>query len=192
MKNNILYSWTGISLVLTLVLASCEKTPVTLPTEPVTINLTLKQASLVTSENSFAFDIFKEIIKSSSDKNLIFSPLSISYALSMTVNGAANETRDSMFKALRVSDISIDDLNKSYKDLTASLLSVDERVKIEIANSVWTEKDFIVKKSFTDVLKDYYSAEAESFDINDATVPAKINKAAINIIVRIFLLSFMI
>ena len=101
----------------------------------------------------------------------IISPLSISYALSMTVNGAANSTRDSILKALRVSDISMADLNKSYKDLTASLLSVDSRVIMDIANSVWTEKNFPVKVPFTTTLTSYYDAQAKSFDITDPTVP---------------------
>ncbi len=101
--------------------------------------------------------------------------MSISYALSMTVNGAANSTRDSILKALRVSDTSMADLNKSYRDLTASLLSVDSRVIMDIANSVWTEKDFSVKAPFANTLTSYYDAQAKSFDITDPTVPTQIN-----------------
>jgi serpin B len=94
----------------------------------------------------------------------------------MTLNGAYSATRDSMIKALRLKNITIDELNNSYKDLTAALLSVDKRVLMSIANSVWTEKNFVVKKSFTDILTNYYGAESKSFDINDATAPAQINK----------------
>jgi serine protease inhibitor len=156
---------------------SCEKNSDNkLPDKPVPINLTLKQASLIENENSFAFDIFREIVKSTPDsKNIVFSPLSISYALSMTLNGANSATLDSMLKALRIKNISLDDINLSYKDLTTALLSVDQRVLISIANSVWIENNFVVKKPFTDILTGFYNAESKSFDINDATVPAKIN-----------------
>jgi serpin B len=94
----------------------------------------------------------------------------------MTVNGANGATRDSMLNALRVNNITLDELNQSYKDLTAALLSVDKRVLISIANSVWTENNFSVKKTFTDILSGFYDADAKSFDINDATAPAQMNK----------------
>jgi serpin B len=175
MKFNTLKTPCLLALLLLPLLWSCKKNN-DLPSNPVQINLTLKQATLVTSENSFAFDIFHKVNQGAGDQNVIISPLSLSSALSMTVNGAANGTRDSILKALRVSDISIDDLNKSYKDLTEALLSVDSRVIMEIANSVWAEKTFSVKKPFSDVLTGYYDAEARSFDITDPTAPQEINQ----------------
>ena len=176
MKTSILRHSFLASLLFIPLFWSCQKNSENLPTNPVPINLTLKQASLVTSENTFAYDLFRYINLSAGDQNTIISPLSVSYALSMTVNGAANATADSMLKALRVSDISISDLNKSYKNLTSALLSVDSRVLMEIANSVWTEKSFTVKQPFIDTLTGYYDAQARSFDINDPTAPQEINQ----------------
>ncbi len=158
-----------------IVLASCKKNNDANPTQPVQINLTLNQTALISSENSYSFDIFNRILSQAGDVNTIISPLSISYALSMVVNGAANATRDSILKALEVSDTSMADLNKSYKDLTASLLSVDNRVTMYISNSVWIEKDFPVKVPFANTLTSYYNAQAKSFDITDPTVPTQIN-----------------
>ncbi len=158
-----------------IILSSCRKNNDNLPIQPVQINLTSMQAALINSENSFAFDIFSKVLNQAGDLNTIISPFSISYALSMTVNGAANSTRDSILKALKISDISMADLNKSYKDLTASLVSVDSRVIMDIANSVWTEKDFSVKAPFVDILTSYYDAQAKSFDKTDPTVPTQIN-----------------
>ena len=176
MKNKILKPVLVASLAFSLILVSCEKASDKLPDQPVPIDLTLKQVSLIESGNSFAFDIFREVLKSTSDsKNVIISPLSISCALSMTLNGANTTTRDSMIKALRLKNISIDELNQSYKDLTAALLSIDKRVLMSIANSVWIEKNFVAKKPFTDILTGFYSAASKSFDINDAGVPAQIN-----------------
>ncbi len=177
MKNKILKTGLVASLAISMIFLSCEKNPDNkLPDQPVPIDLTLKQVSLIESANSFAFDIFREVLKSAPDsKNIIISPLSISCALSMTLNGANSATRDSMDKALRLKNITIDELNQSYKDLTAALLSVDKRVLISIANSVWIKNDFAVKKPFTDILAGFYNAESKSFNINDATVPAQIN-----------------
>lgn len=159
-----------------MIVPSCSKTEENLPTEPVPINLTQEQVSLIESENSFAFDIFSRVLKDAqTGENVIISPLSISYALSMTVNGATGETRDSILKALRVAGITPGELNNSYKNLTQALLSVDKRINMKIANSVWTENDFVVKQAFIDILTNFYDAESRSFDIKDAEAPAKIN-----------------
>jgi serine protease inhibitor len=175
MKNNKLKLAFSQALILFLILASCKKNNDAAPTQPVQINLTLNQTALISSENSYSFDIFNRVLSQAGDGNTIISPLSISYALSMTVNGAANGTRDSILKVLRINDTSMADLNKSYKDLTGSLLSIDSRVTMYIANSVWTEKDFPVKASFTNILTSYYKAQAKSYDITDPTVPTQIN-----------------
>jgi serine protease inhibitor len=66
-------------------------------------------------------------------------------------------------------------INNSYKNLTEALLSIDSRILLSIANSVWTEKNFVVKKPFTDILTGYYSAESKSFDITDTKVPSQVN-----------------
>ncbi len=159
-----------------MILFSCSKTDEKLPNEPVPINLTTEQVSLIESENKFAFDIFSEVLNNTEEnKNIIISPLSISIALSMTLNGADGATRDSMLKALRLSGTTPEAINKSYKLLSEELLSVDKRILISIANSVWTEDDFVVKQAFIDILTNYYNAESRSFDISDPTAPDKIN-----------------
>ena len=153
--------------VILIIFTSCVKKENKLPTEPVQINLTLKQATIATSVNSFAYDIFNKMSSSKGSENIFFSPLSISYALSMTANGAAGPTRDSILKVLGITDLNIDDLNQSYRDLTAALLKVDSRVKIEIANSVWENKDFQPKQAFRDLLSNYYYADSRAVDFSD-------------------------
>lgn len=161
-----------------LVFHGCSKNPEeSLPIDPIPINLTAEQALLVESGNDFAFDIFRKILENAEEsENIIISPLSISFALSMTLNGANGATRDSMLKALRAEGISPEQINSSLSDLTDAMLSVDKRVLISIANSVWTENDFEVKKSFIDILTEFYDAESKDFDINDPNAPDIINE----------------
>lgn len=166
-----------ILFTLPMLLISCKKEPAaTLPVDPVPIDLTANQVSLISSENSFALEIFKKVIENSSQtENLIISPLSISSALSMTLNGAAGATRDSMIVALKLKGLTPDIINNSYKDLTGVLLNVDKRVLISVANSVWTTNNFVVKKPFIDILTQYYSAESKSFDATDPLAPKQVN-----------------
>jgi len=177
MKNNILKPAVVFSFIIPLMFMSCSKDPdETFPVDPVPINLTADQVSLIESENSFAFDIFNKVLENSGEsENIIISPLSISFALSMTLNGANGATRDAMLEALRVNGITPEIINNSYKNLSEALLSVDKRVLISIANSVWTENKFVVKKPFTDILTGFYNAESKSFDINDPLAPEQMN-----------------
>jgi serpin B len=177
MKNYFLKAAIAISVVISLTFLSCKKeSDKTLPTEPVQINLSTNQVSLIESANSFSFDIFRKVVESAGEsENIMISPLSISSALSMTLNGANGATRDSMLKALRVNGLTPDIINRSNKDLTSALLKVDSRVLISIANSVWTENNFVVKKPFIDILTQFYDAESKSFDITDPQVPTLIN-----------------
>ncbi|OFY60642.1 MAG: hypothetical protein A2V50_05780 [Bacteroidetes bacterium RBG_19FT_COMBO_42_10] len=177
MKNNIIASVLVLSSIL-LLFMKCTKTPdEDLPKEPVEIELTTKQIALIESENSFAFDIFREVAENEgSSQNIIISPLSISCALSMTLNGADGTTRDAMLTALRMNGITPEEINSSYKDLTEALLTVDKRVLMTIANSVWTEDRITPKQTFIDILEDYYNAESKEFSITDPTAPDKINE----------------
>lgn len=177
MKNKILKSVVLFSFVISQIFVSCSKGPAeTFPVDPVPINLTAEQVSLIGSENSFAFDIFQKVIENSGvSENVIISPLSLSCALSMTLNGAMGATKDSMLKAIRVNGITPETINNSYKNLSKALLSVDKRVLISIANSVWTEKNFVVKRPFTDILTGFYNAESKSFDISDPLAHEPIN-----------------
>jgi serpin B len=177
MRNIIVRQVIGSLFVTSLFLFSCSKDNTdNLPVEPVQISINADQIELIASENAFAFDLFRKTIENESEKgNIIISPLSISYALSMTLNGSAGTTRDAMLEALRVNGLTPEVINNSYKSLSEALLSVDKRVIISVANSVWTENNFVVKKPFTDILTGYYNAEAKSFDITDPLVPKQIN-----------------
>ncbi|HLN19794.1 MAG TPA: serpin family protein [Bacteroidales bacterium] len=173
MKTIICFS---ISLLMIMFL-SCSKTQdEILPTEPVIIDLTAEQAGIVTNTNDFALDIFRRIAAASGEENIIISPLSISTALSMTVNGAGGTTRQAMMEALKLDGISNDVLNQSYKELIKALTTVDRRVAIKIANSVWTEKTFTARKQFIDALNNFYDAEARSFDKSDPGAAAAVNR----------------
>ena len=165
-------------IILTIPFTSCEKNNLNnLPDEPVPIELTVAQQALVESDNTFGFDIFRLVMQENSDvENVMISPLSISYALSMTLNGAKGATRDSMMKALRYYNIDIEDINNSYKDLTDKLMEVDERVLMEIANSVWVEERLRVKQAFMDALEEYFDAEAYDFSVSDPDIVDIINE----------------
>jgi len=167
-----------MAVMLLFPFSACEKQNTDDPPgDPVPIELSLSEKALSTSSNQFSFDIFNLIVNSKSEvENLMISPMSISYALSMTLNGAAGETRIAMMEALRTGDLTLEEINNSYKTLSDKITEVDKRVVMTIANSVWVEDRLDVKEEFIDALVDYFDAEGHQFNINDPDIVDTVNK----------------
>ncbi|MEE4116278.1 MAG: serpin family protein [Marinilabiliaceae bacterium] len=176
MKDPIL-SFLLITVLLFIPLVSCEKDiPEDIPGDPVPIELNATELSLSESSNDFSFDIFRLLMNRKSEVgNIMISPLSISYALSMTLNGANGETRSSMMEALRTTDLSMDEINESYLNLSEKITGIDKRVVLDIANSVWVEDRLNVKQEFINALVEYFKAEGKQFNINDPDIVDEVN-----------------
>jgi serpin B len=160
-------------IVLTMLITGCSKDDNNEPSvlDPVDIELNAKQLVVVESSNNFAFDIFSRVNSADeAGKNFMISPLSISYALSMTLNGADGETLTAMKSTLGMADMSVDDINSSFSGITDALLGVDDKVDINIANSVWVYEGFYVLPGFIQRLGDYYDAETGEFTISQASI----------------------
>ena len=148
-----------------------------LPTEPVLIDLTLKQKEVVASANKFAFDLFVPVLtEKKGAENIMISPFSISSALSMTLNGAAGETFEAMKTTLCYADQTIEEINDAYLKLMTDMVPVDQRVTMEIANSVWVRENLDVVPDFITALEKWYLAQAESFDPADPGAVDMVNE----------------
>lgn len=164
----------GISGLLT----SCElfkNDP--LPNEPVPIDLTLKQKEVVASANKFAFDLFVPVLtEKKGAENIMISPFSITSALSMTLNGAAGETFEAMKTTLCYGDQTIGEINDTYLKLMTDMVPVDQRITMEIANSVWVRENLDVVPDFITALETWYLAQAESFNPADPGAADMVNE----------------
>lgn len=156
----------------TVILISCDKSGSNPesddPGELKNITTEVYQKEVIDSANRFAFNLFKPILAEAKEsENIMISPFSISSALSMTLNGAANETFEAIRKALRLEGKTIDQINSTYLKLMTDMVPVDKQVVMEIANSVWVEKKLVVKQPFISDLKKWYIAEARDIDATD-------------------------
>jgi serpin B len=138
-------------------------------------SLTSSEKALVSNANIFSYDIFRHVIAADSEKNVFISPLSISMALGMTLNGAAGTTENGIQKTLDMSGMSLHEINKSYKSLIKLLVNLDPKVTINIANSLWSRKGFSIEQSFKDTLQTYFNAQAGELDFTNPNAPNVIN-----------------
>lgn len=158
------------SMIAVVVLCSCQSSdePEIVDTPRAEIPLSRSQKELVDNESRFAFDFLKAVnVKQTidGDANLIISPLSMARDLSMLLCGATDETRQSLLKVLHLQDdCSIDELNNINNTMLKALLSADNKVTLEVANSFWYGKDFPVKDSYINTLKTNYNAKSTEID----------------------------
>ena len=154
--------------VLAMLISSCQSdddaTTTPTPDERKDILLTRTEQEMTALGNEFAFKFFKTVSNNEKKENLFISPLSASLALSMTTNGAANNSLKEMKATLGFGDYSLEEMNEYYKKLVDGLLAVDNTTQLGIANSIWVNEGFPVEKAFIDANKKMYDAEVRNLN----------------------------
>ncbi|MDD4296083.1 MAG: serpin family protein [Ruminiclostridium sp.] len=134
-----------------------------------------KNESLVSANKEFSWDIFKKLNTEDSEKDIFISPFSISSMLTMALNGAEGTTKEALLTGLRYNGITIEELNKGYAYLMDRIISLDEKVELEIANSIWIRDGFEVKQNFIDTNRNFLGADVDTLDFSDTNAAGKIN-----------------
>jgi serine protease inhibitor len=137
--------------------------------------LTSAEQAIVTADNSFGFKLLNAVNKSDAGKSLFISPVSVSMALGMTLNGANGTTRTAMMQTLEYSGMTQTEINASYKSLIALLTGLDPKVTIQIANSIWHRPELNVEQTFKDVNRTNFNAEINSLNFSDPNASSLIN-----------------
>ena len=129
--------------------------------------LTTSETKVRDAANAFAFTLWGRINAAQRDTNVFVSPLSASFALGMTLNGAAGQTADQMRAALQFGTATLPEINAGYKSLVALLTSLDPGVQLQIANSIWYRQEFPFRQSFFDTTKVYFDATVRGLNFGD-------------------------
>jgi serpin B len=138
-------------------------------------DITVTQELLVESGNKFAFKIFKALNEQEPNSNICISPMSMSMALGMTMNGAVGSTKEGMEQALEYSDMEANSLNETCKNLLTLLGTLDPEVVMELANSIWYRTGEPVLSEFKNINREYFNAEIAALDFNSPDAPQIIN-----------------
>jgi serpin B len=137
-------------------------------------DLTSAERNVLAASNAFSFDLWRTINTSSQNANVFVSPLSVSLALGMTMNGAAGSTYDEMRSALRFGGASLGSIDSGCKSLIALLTSLDSATTMQIANAVFYRRDFAFNQSFMNDVAMNFDAQvsAENFADQAGTLSA--------------------
>lgn len=164
--------------MLFVISCSDDDSPKLRKAEPIVLKSTFDKK--LEQDNHFAIDLFKIAYQTENETNIFISPLSVSMALNMTMNGAKNNTLEEMLQVLRVSGYSIDDINEYSKTMREALLKADQTTQIAIANSIWYKEGFDVDQPFINVNKNHYNAEVTSLNFADNNAISRINNWCAN------------
>lgn len=168
-----------VLFVAVFVFAQCESS-VTGPDDPIgelPRDLTASEKMLIEADQSFSYDIFQRTVAYDSEQdNLMISPLSISMALAMTLNGAEDQTYKDMKKALYLSGMEKEEINEAFQSLIELLINADPNVAMKIANSIWYRDGLPVKEDFKERVKEYFGAEVTALDFSDPAAVDIINQ----------------
>ena len=147
---------------------SCSKTSENvIGGDPIVLND--KSLKLVQASNAFSFSMLGKSLDGTIE-NRMASPLSISTALSMTLNGASGTTLAAIQKTLGLEGLTRDEINTISLDLATALQKSDPNVVMNIANSIWIRKDFAVLDPFIATNQTYYKAQVSKLDFNPAAL----------------------
>lgn len=138
--------------------------------------LSANEQKVAEANGLFALRMFQQSSRIEGNKNMFISPLSYMQALTMTANGAASATRDSMLKALQISGVPMQDINDGSRTLTEYLLGLDRNIEFRIANGIWHNQQFTVEQPFLTAVRQAFGAEVRGMAFGSADVKGDINR----------------
>ena len=168
MKNNL------IILTAVIFFASCSLFQVDPPGTLVKSSLSRKSApvysqeefsSLVSGNTRFSLDFYRNI--QNSDKNLFYSPYSISLALAMTYAGSKNQTESQISNALcfyKPQNV----LHNTFNALDRKIMgNTNTGFTLNLVNAAWGQDKYPFQQTYLDVLALNYGAGMMSVDFSD-------------------------
>ncbi|XP_037528223.1 serpin A3-8 [Rhipicephalus sanguineus] len=121
------------------------------------------------ANNAFGVTLFKELCSKAADKNLVFSPASVSIALGMLYAGAHGKTLEELPAVLGLPDAGLLDRGAVLSAYKSLVEIKSANATLDIANTVLIQKDFEVLDQWKKDAVEYFQAEARSVDfVRDA------------------------
>ncbi|MDI9473085.1 MAG: serpin family protein [Tissierellia bacterium] len=111
-----------------------------------------------------------------STKNENYSPLSLSMALSMLLQGAEGQTRDEILTVLGFEGADIEEVNQVMTNLMDAFSQESEEGTLLIGNAVFSEERFPMKDSFIKKMEQDYRAFAQSLPLKEKSSVGRINE----------------
>lgn len=148
-----------------------------------TIQMTAEQKAMVAKSNDFSFNLFREVYRqrqteSQGQKSMFFSPMGATFMMGMMAEGAEGETQREILKTMCLDEATAREVSQMCEVLIDDVPEADRQVTLKIANAIYTNKDYNLKKEFKKCMDEYYDADVRSLDFSKAESLNAINNWA--------------
>jgi serine protease inhibitor len=141
------------------------------------LELTDAEHLKVAADNAFTLKLVKQLNNvNTGTENLFLSPLSVSFALGMTSNGAKGQTLEGINNAMEFKGFTQEVINTYYNKLITQLPNLDPNTKVNIANSIWYKQGFDVLPAFITTNANAYKAKVQALDFTTLAAKDQINQ----------------
>lgn len=122
--------------------------------------------TLASINTDFAFSLYKKLALKNPDKNVVFSPLSISAALAVLSLGAKGNSMEEILEGLKfnLTETPEADIHRGFGHLLQRLSRPRDQIQISTGNALFIEKHFQVLAEFQEKARALYQAEAFTAD----------------------------
>ncbi|KAE8586331.1 hypothetical protein XENTR_v10021633 [Xenopus tropicalis] len=127
----------------------------------------IAQEALGSANIDFALNLYKHLVtktqaeKESTQKNIVFSPLSILTAFSMLLLGAKSESHQQILSGLSLNQTQVpeEDMHEAFEHLLQVLNRPKSDLQVKIGNAVFVEDTLKILDSFVQEIEHHYHAE---------------------------------
>ncbi|NWH92626.1 A1AT antiproteinase, partial [Aegithalos caudatus] len=139
----------------------------------------LSYVKLAPSNADFAFKLYKQIRDETDDKNIFFSPLSISTAFTMLTLGARSNTLRELYKGLafNLTQLEEQEIHEGFQHILQLLNDPNREAHLNMGNALFINNKVELLQKFLDDVRNFYHAEAVSTNFQNPSEAIKeINK----------------
>ncbi|XP_039393066.1 alpha-1-antitrypsin-like isoform X1 [Mauremys reevesii] len=130
---------------------------------------------LAPSNADFAFRFYKQIKSEAADKNIFFSPLSISTAFAMLTLGAKSTTLSQIYKGLsfNLTEIEEREIHEGFHHLINMLNRPDSEIQLNMGNALFVDDRLKLLEKFLAEVKSLYESETFPSNFQNSAVAEK-------------------
>ena len=135
-------------------------------------------AEVVKANNQFAIDIYQQINGQSkqAEKNVFFSPYSLSTSMAMLYAAAEGETKAQIQRTFHYPSLNV--LNQNSAELHEQFNKPNPNYQLDTANDLWIQQGLRPNQNYLDTVQRYYGGKVTPLDFKNSPEPSRqtINK----------------
>ncbi|NXK49180.1 A1AT protein, partial [Chauna torquata] len=130
----------------------------------------LAHLKIAPSNADFAFRFYKQVTEEGDNKNVFFSPLSLSTAFAMLSLGARSNTLSQLHKCLafNLTEMEEQEIHEGFQRLLQLLNDPHREVQLNMGNALFIDNRLKLRQKFVDDVTNFYNSEAISSNFQNS------------------------